>query len=363
MLGSLLLLLLVNPGRGRATEPCESSLDLPILTREEFYRLRALDPPHFSLKFERVFVNEALPELWRLATENDITIARLLEDLLATLTLYFEMNSVKSPRERKIEMHNIRASLENVERLIGRTKFKVNHHQKLAAIMSVLQVAGAVLGRSQITHDGVTRINPWGPFTRDYVTNLLIAADEGLLDRALADQEAKTVRFARQRREFDERRARARLEATPTISSEAIETPVASSEPDLGEPPPTDERNLAMVLKLELPLRTDWTYEAETSQALRLRVQLAPSLLKQEGGGQRAVVRRLLKGVLIGRDHAGVKVLAAVGPRIIEVKAVLHGHKRILGCLDGRELRLLRVIDIKADGSAYAKRIPRDLCS
>jgi hypothetical protein len=56
--------------------------------------------------------------------------------------------------------------------------------------------------------------------------------------------------------------------------------------------------------------------------------------------------------------------LAGVGKNIVEIKATMRGHKRLIGCLKGRRLEIKMYFnDIPASTSAYARLIPSGLCA
>jgi hypothetical protein len=339
MLNLLSLMLAAGLAAGAsAAGDCSGALELPALTATEFARLEANDPPEFTTKSIEIFAKEGLPELNRIATENEMTIGQLIDDMFASFELIMERIDGGTDRNLKTQMRNLRSNFDGIEKLIGRSKLKANHYLRLQTSMLVLQMSGIFIAHDQLRHQSTTRVNPFGKFDRPYIFHLLSSAEDGFLDRIIGEIDRET--------RFEEEAARANK--AKRAAAEVV--------------PSSDETNLALVLKDDLPLETDRVYRAESSAGVHLNVRIESALVKQSETGHRPAVRRLLKGIMVGKSHAGVKLLTALGPKIVEVKAILHGHKRILGCLDGRDLRLLRMIDIKDEPASYYRRIPRDLC-
>lgn len=108
----------------------------------------------------------------------------------------------------------------------------------------------------------------------------------------------------------------------------------------------------------------DLAYSATNAFGQALSVTLERSVVRELEGADRTATLRLLRSITTGRgDTSGVKWLGAIGPGIVEIKARLHGHKRILGCLRGRHLVLRKLVNIPDNVAAYFRRIPADFCA
>lgn len=110
-------------------------------------------------------------------------------------------------------------------------------------------------------------------------------------------------------------------------------------------------------------LHASTTYTATTVFGRQLNVSVSQKIIDDFNGGHRQVLSKLLRGIITGRgDTTGIKTLFDIGPRIVELKARIRSHKRILGCLDGVTLELKEMIEIKETRAAYSNRIPHNYC-
>lgn len=159
--------------------------------------------------------------------------------------------------------------------------------------------------------------------------------------------------------------ARRALDAAAVARSDTIDPgPTASTQfstsPELGE----KETSLNVLLKAErVAFDPEVSYWARVAQGETYVVTLSDKLVAELSGPHERQGMRLLRSLVAQQSaKSGVKKLFTLGPKIIELKAVMRGHWRILGCLDGLHLRLLSLVDLPASGAAYAKRVPADLC-
>ena len=355
-----LLLLLIPPASA-----CEIEMDRPVYTRHQILSIALTQFKGFTDRHFEVFHRQGLPELERLAAENDLTIAQMLEDLQTSLHLILELTG-ESSEQLDLKLINLRSHLNGLERVVRLPKLKANHYARLRSAMGTLVPMSFAVAMAHLDQDGITHINPYAPITATYVRDLLSAADDGVLDHALIEMAQLNKRHAEDVAFYKSISGR-RVAVTPPeeVAAEVEPEPPGSDVPVEPTPAPLaelDDHDLASLLKSQIPLRPDHVYAAHTSRGVTFDVTLSPLLLKQHDDGDGPAIRRLLRSILIGRRHAGIQILHGRGEGVIEIKAMVHGHKRIFGCLEGRSLRLIRLINIKADSSAYARHLGRNFC-
>lgn len=125
----------------------------------------------------------------------------------------------------------------------------------------------------------------------------------------------------------------------------------------------TKESQLAVVLKNRMPFIPGWVYKWKDSAEDKYTMTLAPQVVRDSRGSDYDSIHKLLRGLIGGnRFKSGVKILSDIGPNIIEVKNYIAGHKRLIGCLDGRHLRILKLESMGDTKASYFKSIPKDLC-
>lgn len=125
----------------------------------------------------------------------------------------------------------------------------------------------------------------------------------------------------------------------------------------------TKESQLAVVLKNKLPLISGWVYKWKDSSEDKYTLALSPEIVHDSVSGEYDSIHKLLRGLIGGnRFKSGIKTLFDIGPNIVEVRNFVAGHKRLIGCLDGRHLRLLKLETMGDTRASYFKSIPKDLC-
>lgn len=84
---------------------------------------------------------------------------------------------------------------------------------------------------------------------------------------------------------------------------------------------------------------------------------------KEAAKGEMPNIVRLLSSVYLGDGtRSGIKMLTTVGKNVVEIKAIMRGHKRLIGCLKGRHLHIRRFYNIPENMAAYSHRIPPNFC-
>ncbi|MGE3759974.1 MAG: hypothetical protein AB7H97_19560 [Pseudobdellovibrionaceae bacterium] len=126
---------------------------------------------------------------------------------------------------------------------------------------------------------------------------------------------------------------------------------------------PTQENQLAVVLKNRMPFVSGRVYKLKDASDEKYTLTLSSEIVKASQEGHFDTVHKLLRGLVGGnRFKSGIKTLFEIGPNIIEVKNVVAGHKRLIGCFEERQIRLLKLETTGDSRASYLKKIPKDLC-
>jgi hypothetical protein len=144
----------------------------------------------------------------------------------------------------------------------------------------------------------------------------------------------------------------------PSMEGETL-TPAAAS----GTQSEAHRNQLFTVLKEQVPLSTSTIYSAKNPRGDEFTIEISSGIVNEDSGPERHTIRRLLKSIFHGTGgKSGIKLLSDIGPNIIELKAYVAGHKRLIGCLEGRKLRLLKYGSMPDTRAGYAREIPANLC-
>jgi hypothetical protein len=126
---------------------------------------------------------------------------------------------------------------------------------------------------------------------------------------------------------------------------------------------PIYEVNFALAVRERLPLKAHHPYSYLNSRNEQYTVTLSDDITALLKTDQKDVIYKMLRSLLTGQSGAsGLKALFDIGPKIVEVKAIFNGHKRLLGCIEGRSITLVELIDIKDNRSTYSRRIGGGYC-
>lgn len=343
-----------------------------------------LPPQEKDLK---LFWQEGWPELKRIANDADISVSEIL--LQAYESYYFlkeQVNEVdptglikKQLELRNLHLAKLKHATDVLEKLGPKDNLKRKHWQALEQIWIDITDLMFFVVSNEALHKPPTdlsSVNPFAPFTPLQMRNLIDAFEELTVDTVLTltvamVDAARSVKEDLERPVIDEKPlTSAAVEvktelAVPTSVGSAIETlkQIANEIPEPDKPVDLATTDFALVVKKSLPLASGRAYKAQTVYGQSLTVVLEPALIREEDGSEKPVVRRLLRSILTGRgDKSGIKKLSDLGSHIVELKAVMHGHKRIIGCLEGATLTLKFLIDIKDSKATYQRRINPNLC-
>jgi hypothetical protein len=93
-------------------------------------------------------------------------------------------------------------------------------------------------------------------------------------------------------------------------------------------------------------------------------IHFSHEVVKDSHKGQERNIKKLLSTLyLTNNGKSGIKYLHGMKD-VIEIKAHMRGHKRLIGCIKGRTIEIKRFYeDIPASGNAYSRLIPSNLCA
>lgn len=152
------------------------------------------------------------------------------------------------------------------------------------------------------------------------------------------------------RRQFDPRRIlgpRVMHVLSPIIGA-------SESDNDIAAP----ESELALVLENRLEFTPDFKYQVANSNNEAYTLTLSPDVVHESRHGQYDSIHKLLRSLIGGeRFKTGVKALSPGRPNVVEVNHLLVGSKRLIGCLDGDDLRLQKLEPLNSP-----LHVPADLC-
>lgn len=262
------------------------------------------------------FLRDGWPTLKQLAEEDDTTVTEMLSDYFTMIEFLVQETidpktlggSIKAATA--LNRHAVN-DLENAH-----LEKKVNAARTLVAFWGMSVMAYEMEKGRRLTPS----FNPLDPIDSEFVERVLMSLEESTLDHLVAL--------------IDGMRAKP-VDLSVVLQPWEYKPFVRAVDPSPA-PPAKPVRQLAIVLKENLELEAEVPYIAPNILGRTYTVTLSPAVIKDFKNGDRGVIQRLLRGVLTGNGHkSGIKTLFDLGPKIVEVKGVLNGHKRLFGCLDG----------------------------
>ena len=303
-------------------------------------------------------------ELVHMAQENETSVSDILfqyyerQIFLSQQLAEYNENIKKFERYTDSDLESFRSSAQLLETFKPNEKFKKKHWDALKNIYILFHRLRAFV----ITFDTAAKddnesasIDPFAPLNSTQVRILL-----DVLEEITADVTVELAVWAQEGfKSQGSPQPQTEVQAPVQIQPSQAKPLFHHTEAELSE----DTNDLATVLKSKLPLQADKVYQTKTIRDQVLSIYIDKSIVRDDHGGDGQVIRRLLRSIIVGRgDKSGIKMLADLGPQIVELKAVFHGHKRIIGCLEGSKLTLKYLIDIKDSKATYSKRINPRLC-
>lgn len=334
------------------------------------------------------FRNHGWKELSRIAQENDTSVAEILTFYYEKKIFITEAMIVHSPKlantleDLKGNLFHLKRSAEILDQLNPEDKLKKRHWDALDRVYRMLVELGEFYFAFDLKDKSLTdyaTINFLSHFSASKIRLLFEVlediSEDDILDIVIDVDSRIKERKAEIRRRLDEPVKPVlplNLPAQPSLPTVAPATNFPFAQPvqvpfqkpvmTFNTPSVALDSDLNLVLKAKMPLEANKPYTATTTRNQKLTVYIEKKIIEDDRGSENHVVRRLLKGIVNGNGKSGIKLLSDTGPHIIELKAVLHGHKRIIGCLEGNKLTLKFLIDIKDNKATYQRRIDSRLC-
>lgn len=365
MLKYILFFVLFCPTLAEAEKACDRVIANPTIS-DLLPRFRVYsDGFEYTPEELKRFWAETWPDLRQMAKDSDISLSQLFDsyfdDMEFVIQAFHEIDHPeKSGKLFEREHRDFKTALALLESRGNNAKLKRNHWAALHVVAEGIFSLMSHLVTFQAKQKGVDQIalvNPFAAITTTQLRNLFDGlddiTDDQLLDHTIALSDA--YKDLHQRLENGPERPPPSPVATPTVIP-AAPPALPTTELDL-----TNSADLNAVLRFRLPLTAGKTYDAR-SREREFKVTIDPRIVREDQGGDNDAVRRLLKGIIRNNERNGIKMLTDIGPKIVELKAVMRGHKRIIGCLEGSALTLKYLINIKDSRQAYQARINPNEC-
>jgi hypothetical protein len=313
------------------------------------------------------FWQRTWPELQAKARAENMSVAEMLEEPLLLAKLYTsELLSPKEQRQIAILQNGLIKDLQALEKMSPGGKIKAKHWERIPRVMaglySIIQLAFEI---ERVSLPEPT-FNPVDKLSVNLIMHVLQSMDDSVMDAmALSVEEMRRIEQAK----TASKNSPSPLPSPDSdeASSLTMELPVT----ELGSASMTamemgiEERTnqLLVVLKERFPLSASIAYSAKNPKGDEFTIEISPGIVAEDSGPESHNIRRLLKSILHGTGgKSGIKLLSSIGPHIVELKAYISGHKRLIGCLEGRKLRLLKYGSMPDSLAGYVREIPANLC-
>jgi hypothetical protein len=288
------------------------------------------------------FWRKGWPYLRKLAADDGISVSEFLAERLALVELakeYWRANV----DHLHAQMNVRNAAIAALEALPPDAKMKTRQWDLVRIVVGAIGDMSMIVSYTQIAHELPLTVDPFAVYDAKAMETLFDGMEDVSLDMIIAEEKKEES-------------------ADPAAPLVPEQEPAPVISPPL-VPAEVHPFTLAELVRAGEVPQSGRTYAAVTPWKHRLQVEFGPGIIDLYSSSDSQIVQRLVRSVLTGRgDKAGLKTLFTVGKKIVELKTVMNGHKRIIGCLDGDHLYLIKLMDIKASIGTYARRIPADLC-
>lgn len=243
-------------------------------------------------------------------------------------------------------------------------KLKKAELNALILIVSSLQNSAHFTMRAEHELYGVSIVDPFLPMDAEQVRHvfdtLAEVGEEAALSRVVGKDNVKHPSLAIKDQEKS---------ATEPVHQSAPdeEKPVAVSAPVEAATPRRSETPLELkdFIASKIGLVDHQVYKFRNADNEDYLIQFSNDIAKEAHKGHDRAIKRLLSSLyLTNNGKSGIKLLPGVGKDIMEIKAPMRGHKRMIGCLKGRQIEIKMYFnDIPASLDSYARLIPGNLCT
>lgn len=307
------------------------------------------------------------PELQTKARAEEMSVAEMLEEPLLLAKLYTsELLPPKKQQQIAILQNGWIKDIQALEKMKPGGKLKANHWERIPRIMaglySIIQLAFEIerVSLPEPTFDPVEKLSV------NLIMHVLESMDDSVMDAmALSVEEIRRLEQAKTAsKDSPAPVPPLGTDAEPSLTME-LPLPELSLAPMTAREIEIEEQTnqLLVVLKERSPLSASIAYSAKNPKGDEFTIEISPGIVAEDSGPESHNIRRLLKSILHGTGgRSGIKLLSSIGPNIVELKAYISGHKRLIGCLEGRKLRLLKYGSMPDSLAGYVREIPANLC-
>lgn len=305
---------------------------------------RANQVPLFSKKEIETFLKSGWPAFLNMAKEGEVTPEQLFDLMFETLKLSMEVFKETSKVIADLE-NDIDEKRTTVHNLIGwlvlknPAKLKPKDNEFIEKLMwQFLSAAGWAMS-SELTVNSFATTNPLTPLNDQQIIKIFRTIQE-LSEEAtlqyIQGSEAKSLVSQIEESKVQEEKKEQQAPHL-TIPETKISLPIA------------EKPLLANLLKKNpAPMDSELKYELTNHQGMVFTIQFGKPVAKQFNSTQMQIhLQRLLSTLFTGNGStSGVKFLqtAQLGLpkdiRIVEIKAIMNGHHRLLGWMKGRHLQI-----------------------
>lgn len=356
--------------------PCELDVNPPT-TFDKINRIVSSGPVGYvriqrATKDFNIFWSEGWPYLKNRAAEAGVSIHDLVEEQLELLDLIRTTNSKFTPDVLKAQRDSKTrwlAAIQRLESIPLDKKMKPPQWQIVRTVGESITTIALMAVHLEETYRDFPSVDPFGKIGAKYLERVFDSLDNSSLDRA-----AKLMELDRQNKEYREQMKELLKERDALVAQLAkidqIDEAQVNPEPQIATPETSDEQSefaltseLAAVLRDGIPLEAEKVYHASTPRGENLTITLSESIVKEARNGEDKNIRRLLKSIFLGNGYrSGLKTLYEIGHGIVELKVIGNAHRRLIGCLEGRHVRLLALKWMGDKGTQYFRQIPANLC-
>jgi hypothetical protein len=331
-------------------------------------RARRVPPEQKVLE---AFVHSGWPEIQKIAAANGTTPEKVI---LEAVELEFFVNRefggiITEEGAEKWHGEMSKPVINSINWLstkqkIDFKKLKKNELGALILIVNSLENSARFTMHAESELYGVSLVNPFLPMDAEQVRHvfdtLAEVGEEAALSRVVGRQEVKHPALALK----DQEKSAIDIIHQTSPSEEkhvAVPTPVEAATQKRSETPLELKDFIAS--KIELVDRQ--VYKFRNANGEDYLIQFSNDIAKEAHKGHDRAIKRLLSSLyLTNNGKSGIKLLPSLGKDIMEIKAPMRGHKRMIGCLKGRQIEIKMYFnDIPASLDSYARLIPGNLCA
>ncbi len=351
-----------------ATEECARSLKLVNRQTADNVAQRAFKKINSKTSYSsleiKTFLKSGWPEFKKIAASEELTPTEFMRKIYVTLFFMMEQIMPNRPADWLAGLHASSDKLFNIVRWLetkNLEKLKGDDLKHVQLLMNAILGISLQAMESEMTLLDASELNPMLPMDAKQI-NLIFqicadATEEVALRVALGEYD-KVAEV--------ELPVESPAELVPDFSHKYIPRTTSEILPDT--------QNLSANLETPVQLKAiladlsrlteNQNYEFENAHRGKYTISFNNDVVKDAGKGQGETIKKLLSTLFLGSGiGAGIKMLPELGRGVVQIKGVFRGHKRLLGCLEGRHIFIRKFLDIGTTVASYSKAIPKDFCN